>query len=103
HDNVAEILRILVKNAIEAMPLGGRLYLSAENEDHFVSIEVHDTGPGISSEDQQRIFRPFVSGKGSLGLGLPLAFSFATRNGGTLDVRSTLGEGSVFRIRLPKA
>ena len=69
-------------------------------------IEVEDTGPGIDPARQAQIFEPFVQGsdepvrKGT-GLGLSICKAYAELMGGTLEVESELGKGSLFRVRLP--
>ncbi len=101
----------LVHNAIKFTHQGSiQVKVSAEFVDHspFLSIAVEDTGEGIGDADLNRIFEPFTQLKtglghhsGGMGLGLPLARSIAHRLGGTLDVRSQLGQGSLFVVRIP--
>ena len=69
-------------------------------------FEVEDTGIGISPEDQQRIFDPFVQAgkqrkRGGTGLGLTISRQFVELMGGTLEVASALGTGTRFRLELP--
>ena len=70
-----------------------------------VTIEVSDNGPGIAAADLPRIFDPFFTtkdeGKGS-GLGLAVVHGIVTQHGGAIDVTSTLGNGSHFRVTLPR-
>jgi PAS domain S-box-containing protein len=72
----------------------------------FVTLQLHDTGSGIAADDLQRIFEPFFTtkdvGKGT-GLGLSQVFGFAKQSGGDIDVRSIVGEGTVFTLYLPQA
>ncbi len=72
----------------------------------FVTLQLHDTGSGIAADDLQRIFEPFFTtkdvGKGT-GLGLSQVFGFAKQSGGDIDVRSMVGEGTVFTLYLPQA
>jgi two-component system sensor histidine kinase HydH len=102
----------LVANALDAMPRGGRLTLRvgwSEAElggpraaGRRVAVEVEDTGGGIDPADIDRVFNPFFSTKeGGTGLGLALTQKIVEDHGGSIDVRSALGAGAVFRIVLP--
>ena len=93
----------MIFNAVDAMPSGGRLTLSAEQQDEKVCVTVEDTGCGMSPEVRSRVFDPFFTTKDQLGMGLGLAVSYGIirRHEGTFDVESRLGIGSTFRIRLP--
>jgi nitrogen-specific signal transduction histidine kinase len=74
-------------------------------QDDVVSIEITDNGPGIATADLPRIFDPFFTtkdeGEGS-GLGLAVVHGIVTQHGGAIDVTSTLGNGSQFRVTLPR-
>ncbi len=101
-DQLAQALVNLVLNACKAMPSGGRLSLRAWPDGKGVVVEVGDTGIGIPPQELGRIFDPFYSGFGEgAGLGLPLARRIVKAHGGSISVRSTVGEGTVFRIELP--
>lgn len=91
----------LVLNAIEAMPNGGRLSISARQSIDSVTIEVADTGPGVPEAQRERIFNPFFTtkDKGS-GLGLPKVFAIMEQLGGSIEYVERAG-GAVFRLRLP--
>ena len=100
----------LINNAIEAMPQGGRIDISAERslsangQSHSVLVRVDDTGPGIPPEVRGRLFQPFVtSARNGLGLGLALSRQTVLDHGGDLwveDPDATAG-GARFRLRLP--
>jgi len=99
----------LVANAIEAHPEGAagayvvaRTAAAADGE-RTIRIDVEDNGPGMPEEVQKRLFQPFFSTKGSkgTGLGLAVAKKVAEENGGTLAVRSVMGEGTTFTLSLP--
>jgi signal transduction histidine kinase len=94
----------LVLNALQAMPDGGRLTLRTVQQDGRVLAEVHDTGVGVPDALRERIFDPFFTtrevGEGT-GLGLTVSDSIATAHGGALEVESTPGRGSVFRVSFP--
>ena len=98
-----EVLVNLVFNAVDAMPYGGTLALSAQKASDAVEISVRDTGTGMTEEIRLRVFDPFFTTKDQLGMGLGLAVSYGIirRHEGTVDVESQIGAGTVFRIRLP--
>jgi signal transduction histidine kinase/CheY-like chemotaxis protein len=100
-----EVLVNMVFNAVDAMPEGGNLTLTAEDSADFVVISVSDSGAGMSQEVRSRIFDPFFTTKGKAGMGLGLAVSFGIvrRHEGTIEVDSEVGRGSTFKIRLPAA
>jgi two-component system, NtrC family, sensor kinase len=98
----------LIFNAIDAMPEGGTLFLSADRapDGGGVVIRVRDTGVGIPDEHLDQIFEPFFTTKDEgygVGLGLSTVYGIIRHHNGTIDVRSTVGEGSTFEIRLPAA
>ncbi|MCP4899253.1 MAG: HAMP domain-containing protein [bacterium] len=101
HFQAEQLLLNLVLNAMQAMPDGGTLSLSTRRRRDKVIVEVTDTGVGISSEDRERIFDPFFTtrevGEGT-GLGLTVSDSILAVHGGSMEVQSTVGEGSTFRL-----
>jgi GAF domain-containing protein len=99
---VADILRNLVANAIQAMPDGGKITLRAYNAGRSVALEVSDTGVGIPQQKLSNIFDLFFSTKGSFGFGLWSARRNALRNHGDLKVESRPGQGTTFRLLLPR-
>jgi signal transduction histidine kinase/CheY-like chemotaxis protein len=100
-----EVLVNMVFNAVDAMPRGGRITLSAEEVDGHVEISVRDTGTGMSEDVRSRIFDPFFTTKGKTGMGLGLAVSYGIlrRHEGTVIVESEVERGTTFRIKLPTA
>jgi signal transduction histidine kinase len=102
-----EVLLNLLLNAAQAMPNGvGRITITAakDNRAREVKILVKDTGCGIPENNLPHIFDPFFSTKEvgyGTGLGLSVAHGIIEQHKGTLSVESTVGEGSVFTIRLP--
>ncbi len=99
---IERTLTNLVVNAYQAMPEGGRLTVTAALAGDQVEISIADNGVGIPPGDIDKIFEPLFTTK-ARGIGLGLAFSkrMVEANDGTIDVDSTLGEGSMFRVRLP--
>ncbi len=92
----------LVKNALAAMPGGGKLRLVAEKADEAVRITVGDTGVGISEEDLPKIFEPYFTTKeNGTGLGLTITFKIVREHDGEIMVTSRPGQGSTFMINLP--
>jgi len=92
----------LLRNAVQAMPAGGRLSVSARREDGVLAIVVEDTGVGIAPEDVGRVFDPFfTSRKTGTGLGLWITWRLVQSLGGTIEVASRLGEGSRFTLSIP--
>jgi len=105
----------LIINACHAMPDGGELRISieggpADSDQGQVVVSVADTGTGVSPPDLPHIFDPFFTTKGRLGqselpgtgLGLSVSHGIITAHGGKIDVRSHVGVGTVFEIRLGK-
>ena len=88
----------LVINAVDAMPDGGVLKLSAKRKDEKIIIRVTDTGTGMTPDIVDRIFDPFFSTKGSRGTGLGLSEVFGTirRHAARIDVESHVGKGTTF-------
>jgi PAS domain S-box-containing protein len=96
----------LILNAVEAIEHEGAVTVRVnhDHDDGHVVIEVTDTGRGIAAEDLQRIFSPFYTTQpNGTGLGLPAVRRIARAHGGRVDVTSTVGNGSTFVIRLPRA
>ena len=108
-------------NARDAMPEGGTLVIETANKvldenyvernpsaiaGEFMTISVSDTGTGMTAEVREKLFEPFFTtkkfGKGS-GLGLSMVYGFVERSGGHAKVYSAVGEGTTFRIYLPRA
>ena len=101
-DRVLQIISNLLSNAFRWTPDGGRIGVALEAKNGTVAVSVEDTGPGIPSEEVERIFRPFWSrdGRGT-GLGLPIAHELAGALGGRIELETEPGRGSCFRLVLP--
>ena len=104
---LAQILGNLVANAIKFTPSGGTVIVSVTSTPEQVGIAIQDTGPGMSLEEQEKIFQPFFRGTQGkrfpqgMGLGLSIARDLAEAHGGHLTVESILDKGSRFTIWLP--
>ena len=96
----------LIVNALQAMPQGGDLKIQTLYEDHHVLLIVEDTGIGMNEEVLEKIFTPFFTtkevGKGT-GLGLPVVHGIIASHGGSVRVKSKVGQGTRFEIQLPTA
>jgi two-component system, NtrC family, nitrogen regulation sensor histidine kinase NtrY len=92
----------LILNAMDAMPAGGVLMLRTQTIEHGVSLEVSDTGSGLTPEESERIFTPYYTSKqhGS-GLGLAIVQAIVADHGGRISVESESGVGTSFHIDLP--
>ena len=95
----------LMENAIEAMPKGGSLKVSAKRSGANVEMSVQDNGPGVSPAIRSRLFEPFVTAgkKNGLGLGLALSRQTLLDNGGDLWLDPAITEGARFCLRMPAA
>jgi signal transduction histidine kinase len=107
---VAQVLTNLVSNAIKFTPAGGTVDLTLTSRDDVVSIEVADTGIGISQEEMDQLFERFFRAQSALerhipgtGLGLYITKAIVEEHGGRISVRSAAGEGTTFRVELPAA
>jgi nitrogen-specific signal transduction histidine kinase/CheY-like chemotaxis protein len=98
-----EVLTNVIFNSIDAMPKGGEISIETKKANEEVKIMVTDTGIGIPEEIKRKIFDPFFTTKGvvSDGLGLSIAYSIITRQGGTISIESKEGEGTTVTIVLP--
>jgi PAS domain S-box-containing protein len=102
---VNQVILNLVANAIDACPPGATVTVSTRPEGDGVEIAVADTGSGIDPAIAERIFDPFFTtkpqGKGT-GLGLSISYGIVQGHGGTIDFTSTPGQGTRFRVWLPR-
>ena len=105
---IRQVVFNLLSNAVKFTPQGGRVDVSAVREDGEVLVAVRDTGPGISPDDQARIFEEFQQARDTngerpegTGLGLALSRSLVELHGGRIWVESEPGEGSTFTFTLP--
>lgn len=96
----------VVDNALEAMPSGGVLEVTAHAEPTWLVIRVRDTGIGIPSEERARVFEPRLVRKGrrvKMGMGLSIARSVVEGHGGIVTLESQVGRGTAVELRIPRA
>jgi signal transduction histidine kinase len=102
-DLMRQVLLNLINNATAAMSGGGRITIATMDAEGEEIITVADTGKGISEEDFHKIFEPYFTTKETgTGLGLTVVFKVIKEHKGEINVNSTVGEGTVFTITLPK-
>lgn len=107
-EGLQTIFNNLIRNALTYTPAGGSVSVRVRPEEPFALLEVQDTGVGIAREHQQRIFERFFRVDkarsrevGGTGLGLSIVKHLAELFGGTIEVDSEVGRGSLFRVRWP--
>jgi signal transduction histidine kinase len=106
-DRIMQALANLLDNAVRFAPEGGCVELAVEDVGNDVEVTVSDNGPGIAPEMVGRLFDRFAqgdgAGRGGAGLGLAIVEGVAIAHEGTVSVKSTVGQGATFVLRLPKA
>jgi signal transduction histidine kinase len=104
HFQMEQLFLNLVLNALQSMPDGGTLSLRTLRRQESVAVEVRDTGSGIPESIRDRIFDPFFTtrevGEGT-GLGLAVSDSIVAAHGGMIEVESSVGKGTLFRVSFP--
>jgi signal transduction histidine kinase/FixJ family two-component response regulator len=99
---IQQVFINLALNAVDAMPEGGKLKITARSLREGVEVLFQDDGPGIPKDKQANIFEPFFSTKDKgTGLGLTVSYNIITTHGGTLEYLPERGPGACFRIFLP--
>ena len=108
-ERIIQLLTNLVGNALKFTPRGGAVSVTVRETDDTVTIEVGDTGPGIPAEELPHVFERFYRGTNTgearasgSGLGLAIVRSIVEMHGGEIEVASVIGEGTEFRITLPR-
>ena len=105
HDRMLQVLSNLIGNALKFTPEGGRIRLAARKLETEVELSVSDSGPGITAQDQPKLFQKFsqlaLENRRGLGLGLFIAKWIVESHGGRIWVTSEAGEGSTFTFVLP--
>ena len=101
-DQVHQVLVNIITNAVQAMPEGGKLIVSAREKGGFLEVEVADTGCGIPGESVDKIFDPLFTTKAKgIGLGLAVCKAIIDRHEGNIEVKSKVGKGTTFNVKLP--
>jgi PAS domain S-box-containing protein len=103
-DQLQQVFLNLILNAVDAMPDGGQLQVSAARTDmpEGVAVRIVDTGVGISAEHLPHLFEPFYTTRpDGLGLGLYVSQNIVEQHGGRIGVESTVGGGTAFTVWLP--
>ena len=103
-NQMRQVMLNLIKNAKEAMPKGGNLFIRTGKEDNRVLIHIQDTGMGIPEEIRDKIFEAFFTTKQKVkgvGLGLSVCYGIIKDHGGEIKVESEEGKGTTFVISLP--
>ena len=108
YERLRRLLLNLIDNSIKYTPADGQVTLSLRRRGEWALLDVADTGIGLSPTEQELIFQRFYrtdsardQGATGSGLGLCIAHSIAHAHGGSIDLKSTLGQGSTFTVRLP--
>ena len=103
-NRITDAISHIITNALEAMPEGGDIYITTEDDNGDTHVYIQDNGTGVPEGFKDRIFDPFfTTKKGSMGLGLSMSCSIVKRYGGDMDFTSRDGDGSIFHIRFPMA
>jgi signal transduction histidine kinase len=104
---IEQILLNLLSNAIKFTPEGGKVLFKAGCDDSRLTVNIQDSGPGISDEEKQKLFRPYYhlsadrSSLPRIGLGLAITRQLVELHGGAIWVQSEVGKGSTFSFSLP--
>ncbi|HEV2720271.1 MAG TPA: ATP-binding protein [Thermoanaerobaculia bacterium] len=101
-DQIRQVFWNIARNAVQAMPRGGRLRVATEVGDGEYNIVFADSGRGMSDSDQRRLFQPFrTSFPAGTGLGMAISYRIVQEHGGRIDVRSREGRGTMITVSLP--
>nr|WP_246357897.1 ATP-binding protein [Pyxidicoccus fallax] len=102
---IAQVVVNLLMNAAQAMPEGGRVFVSTRMEEEEAVLEVRDSGVGMTPEVRARLFEPFFTTKApgeGTGMGLSVVHGIVTAHSGRIQVDSAPGQGATFTVRLPR-
>lgn len=103
---LSEAIQNILKNCMESVGENGKIEIACEDNPLFTEVSIHDSGPGIKTEDLPRLFDRFYRGKNAgtagYGIGLALCRMIITRQGGTITAKNHPQGGALFDIRFPK-
>jgi two-component system NtrC family sensor kinase len=103
-DEINQVWTNLIQNSIQAMKNNGTLKITAKSDNENITISISDTGEGIEPTIMDKIFEPFFTtkrqGEGS-GLGLDIVNKIIEKHSGNIEVKSQLGEGATFTVKIP--
>jgi signal transduction histidine kinase len=103
-EKLRQVFVNLLVNAMEATSSGGEIGIGLRAEAARVVVEIRDTGQGIAEDDLPRLFDPFFTTKpGGTGLGLSIVRKILEQHGGSIELRSRVGEGTTIVVELPAA
>jgi two-component system, sporulation sensor kinase E len=101
-EQMKRVFANLIKNAVDAMPDGGRLTIASEESDGTIEMTFTDTGTGMTKEVMEKIWIPFFTTKAiGMGLGLPICKRIIEAHGGKISVESTFDKGTTFTVTIP--
>jgi len=101
-EQLKQVFLNLVLNALQAMPEGGRLTITAGCDGSAIVLRFRDTGPGIPFEVRERIFNPFfTTRREGTGLGLAITQRIVSSHGGRIEIEESTERGTVFKVTLP--
>jgi PAS domain S-box-containing protein len=98
-----EVLISIINNALDTMPEGGKIVFCAWKKDRNVFVSISDNGEGMPEEVQKKVFDPFFTTRrpGRTGLGMSASYGIVTSHGGSIDIESKIGKGSIFTLKFP--
>ena len=101
-DKMQRVFTNLIKNAVEAMPEGGKLVVKSKESKGKVEFTISDTGAGIPKEALEKLFTPLFTTKAKgMGFGLSICKRIVEAHGGKISAESTVGEGTTFKMFIP--
>ncbi|MBI1810742.1 MAG: hypothetical protein HYR78_02200 [Nitrospirae bacterium] len=104
HRKLEQVFLNILSNSIEAMPDGGDIYIAASSSNGMVNVQICDTGVGIPKENISKVFDPFFTTKeigAGTGLGLSICYSIIHQHNGSIEITSTLEEGTTAIVKFP--
>jgi signal transduction histidine kinase len=101
---IEQVFINILSNSLEAMPDGGRIFISSSRKNGMIEVRVADTGMGITRENLSRVFDPFFTTKeigSGTGLGLSICYGIIAQHHGQIELSSIVGKGTTATIRIP--